>query len=217
MLSKNEMKKFAEQFFLGKIKLKKDPTIYGKTDSYHFAKDGLFIFFENDSILLRIPDVSFFTDNTEEITSKTKNYINAINTIIKIENNVRGNDLARKLDGDVYTEMCFKVRNKKITLDLFTLKSYFAIKQEKTNFGIIFFDIPYYCNQSASISVNLNNLEMPYNRPSNDLSVKTTPNKKISGDFDMFESSIVNEILDFNYLLDDVFHDQLNTLEMALL
>lgn len=217
MLNKKEMCNFAEQFFLGKVKLKKNPTIYGKNDSYYFAKDGLFMSFENDSILLRIPDVRFFTDTTEEITPKTKNYINAINTIIKIENNVRGNDLVRKLDGDIYTEMCFKIRNKRIILDLFTLKSYFALKQEKTNFGFVFFDIPYYCNYSANFSVNLDTFEIPYLRPSNNLSVKTTTNKKICGDFDMFESSIVNEILDFNYFLDDVFNDQLNTLEMALL
>lgn len=218
MLSKNEMKEFAEQFFIGKIKLKKNPTIYGKADSYYFAKDGLFMSFENDSILLSIPDVVFFTDNTEEITPKIKNCVNAINTIIKIENNVRGNDLARKLDGDIYTEMCFKVKNKKIVLDLFTLKSYFAIKEEKTNFGLIFFDVPYYCNQSTTFSVKIDNFEIIYHRrPSNDFSVKPTQNKKICGDFDMFNSSIVNEILDFNYFLDDVFNDQLNTLEMALL
>lgn len=218
MLSKNEMKKFAEQFVSEKIKLKKNPAIHGKTDSYYLIKDGLFMSFENDSILLKITDVGYFIDNTEEMTPKTKNYINAINTIIKIENNVRGNDLVRKLDGEIYTEICFKIRNKRIVLDLFTLKSYFAIKQEKTSFGFIFFDIPYFYNYSANFSIKLDAFEMPYtHRASSDLSVKTTTNKKICGDFDMFKSSIVNEILDFNYFLDDIFNDQLNTLEMALL
>lgn len=80
MLSKNEMKKFAEQFISGKIKLNKNPVIYGKTDSFNVVKNGLFISFDNDSIVLKIHDLRFFTDNTDELTQKTKNYINAINT-----------------------------------------------------------------------------------------------------------------------------------------
>lgn len=213
MLNKKEIYNFTEQFFLGKIKLKKNPTVYGKNDSYNFVKDGLFISFHNDEILLRIPDMNSFIVNTENLTPKIKNYIHAVNTIIKIENKVRDNNLARKLDGDVYTELRFKINNKKIILDLFTLKSYFAIKEKKTNFGFMFIDFPYYCNYSAKLSV-----EIPYyHSPSHNLSVHTSSNKKITGDFEMFTSSIVNEIIDFNYFLDNIFNDQLNTLEMALL
>lgn len=218
MLNKKEMQNFAEQFVSGKIKLHKKPVVYGKNDSYYCAKDGLFMSFESDSVMLSIPDVGLFTSNTNKLTQKTKNYINSINEIIKIENMVRGDDLARKLDGDVYTELCFKIKNKKISLELFTLKSYFSIKQKSTSFGFIFFDIPYYCNQSADVSIKIEPFEIPYyRRQSNNLSVKTQVDKKITGDFEMFQSSIANEVIDFNYFLDDVFNDQLNTLEMALL
>lgn len=214
MLNKKAMQNFAAQFISGKIKLQKNPVIYGKNGSYYFAKDGLFMSFESDSVTLNIPDVGLFTNNTTELTQKTKNYINSINKIIKIENMVRGNDLARRLDGDIYTELSFKLTKKQINLDKITLKSYFSRKQEKTKFGLIFFDIPYFCNMSVNLNVELDDFNMPYVKISDNLIVKQ---KKVSGDFDMFKSSIANEVIDFKYFLDDVFKDQLNTLEMALL
>ena len=47
--------------------------------------------------------------------------------------------------------------------------------------------------------------------------LKIGKNKSISGGLRILNNEVVQEVLDFNLILDDVFEDQLNTLEMALL
>lgn len=199
MLTKTEMKKFAEQFITGKIKIRKNTPVYGKSDTYHVSNNNVFIHFEDNIINLKVPNVSLFMENTNDLTPKMSNYIVTANKLVKIENIARGDDIPRVLDGQLYTELSFKVVKKEISLSVFKLISYYAIKERTTSFGLIFYDLPYYNNYSSHLVINIES------------------NNKISCDFDMFKLPIVNEVLDFDYLLDDVFNDQLNTLEMALL
>lgn len=207
MLNKKTMINFTKQFIDGKVKLQKNKTIHGKEDNYFIAKNGLFISFEDHSVVVKVPNINIFIEQNKDCPQKTKNYINGVDKIIKMENKLRINknkEFSGEIDGQIYTEILFKIEQNKFILDLFTVVGYFAIKQ--------------YPASVTQFKFGLMILEMPiWNRQSSEMIVKVKDNEKINSDFKTFESNYANEIINFKDLLEDSFIDQLNILEMALL
>lgn len=199
MLTKNEMQKFASQFVTGKVKIKKNEQIHGKSDIYYVAQNGLFVIFENQSIIVKVPNVGVFLDRVFDVTPTLRNYINNINKLIEVENKFRTSNWPQKLNGPIYTEMSFKNKVNKQVLSGFTLTSYPFIRTIPTDFGGVMLDLAFHTNNEHLIM----DFESNKNIVRSDLCVLTLP--------------MINEILDFKNLLDEVFMKQLNTLEMALL
>lgn len=74
------------------------------------------------------------------------------------------------------------------------------IKTRMTDFGFMIIDLPLMHHRSDNLIVNIE-----------------AKQKVIDSDFIVFNLPVIREIINFNNLLDEVFIDQLNTLEMALL
>lgn len=200
MLNKKEMQSFAEQFLTGKVKIRKNEPIYGKADSYHAVKDRVFIQFEESSIILKVSNVDLLIEHVSEMKPMLRNYINNMHKIIEVENKNRISDWPTRVEGQIYTEIAFDIKKKKPNLSVFTLIIYPMIKTRMTDFGFMIIDLPLMHHRSDNLIVNIE-----------------AKQKVIDSDFIVFNLPVIREIIDFNNLLDEVFIDQLNTLEMALL
>lgn len=199
MLNKNEMQKFASQFVTGKIKTKKNEHIYGKSDSYYVTKNELFIQFQENSIIVRLSNVGSFLDSMLDVRPTLRNYINNVNKIIEIENKNRNTPWPTQLEGPINTEISFNIKKKKPILSKFTLTVYPHIRCIPTDFGGMIIDLPLHYNNELLI-VNFESNE-----------------KVVHSDFRVLKLPFINEIVDFNDILDELFIKQLKTLEMALL
>lgn len=200
MLKIKQMKKFAEQFITGNVKIRKNNPIHGKADTYCAIQNEACIQFEDSSIILKVSNVGLLTDKLQEMTPKLRNYINNVNKIMEVENKHRENLYPMYLDGPLYVELVFSIKKKKTILSILKVYSYPAIKLIPTDFGGMIIDLPLMIHRSYDLIVNIES------------------NKKVvNSDFAVFKLPVVREILDFNDVLDLVFIDQLNTLEMALL
>jgi hypothetical protein len=199
MLNKSEMQKFASQFVTGKVKIKKNEHIHGKSDIYYVTQNGLFVQFEDHSIIVKVPNVGVFLDRVFDVTPTLRNYINNINKLIEVENKTRISHWPQKLNGTIYTEISFKIKENKQILSKFTLTIYPFIRSMPTDFGGMIIDLAFHINNEHLII----DFESNQTIVRSDLCVLTLP--------------MINEILDFKNVLDEVFMKQLNTLEMALL
>lgn len=200
MLNKKAMQAFADQFMTGKVKIRKNDPIYGKADSYYAVQNEASIKFEASSIILKVSNVCLLTDKLQEMTPILRNYINNINKIMEVENKYRNNLYPRHLDGPLYVELVFSIKKNKPMISILKVFSYPAINLIPTDFGVMIIDLPLMIYRSYNLIVNIES------------------NKKIvNSALAVFNLPIIREILDFNDVLDEVFIDQLNTLEMALL
>lgn len=200
MLNKKEMQSFAEQFLTGKVKIRKNEPIYGKAESYHAVQDRVFIQFEESSIILKVSNVGLLTEPLSEMKPMLRNYINNIHKLIEVENKNRISDWPVQIEGPIYNEVAFNIKKKKPILSVFTLIIYPTIKTRLTDLGFMIIDLPLMHHRSDNLIINIESNQ-----------------KVIDSDFIVFNSPVINEVLDFNNVLDEVFIDQLNTLEMALL
>lgn len=200
MLNKKAMQTFADQFMTGNVKIRKNNPIHGKADSYYAVQNEACIQFEDSSIILKVSNVCLLTDKLQEMTPILRNYIKNINKIMEVENKNRNNLYPRHLDGPLYVELVFSIKKKKPMISILKVCSYPAIKLIPTDFGGMIIDLPLMIYRSYDLIVNIES------------------NKKIvNSDLAVFNLPVIREILDFNDILDEVFIDQLNTLEMALL
>lgn len=200
MLNIKQMQAFTEQFMTGKVKLIKSNPVYGKADSYYAVQNEASIQFEESSILLKVSNVGLLTDKLTVMTPMLRNYINNVNKIMEVENNHRENSYPIHLDGPLYVELIFRIKKKKPMLSILKVCSHPSIKLIPTDFGGMIIDLPL----------------MRFYR-SYDLIINVASNKKvINSDLTVYNLPIVREILDFNDILNEVFIDQLKTLEMAL-
>jgi hypothetical protein len=200
MLNKKEMQAFADQFMTGKVKIRKNDPIHGKADSYYAVQNEVCIQFEDSSIILKVSNVCLLTDKIQEMTPILRNYINNVNKIMEVENKHRNNLYPMHLDGPLYVELVFSIKKKKPMILILKVCSYPAIKLIPTDFGGMIIDLPLMIYRSYDLIVNIES------------------NKKIvKSDLSVFNLPVIREIIDFNDVLDEVFIDQLNTLEMALL
>lgn len=200
MLNKKAMQAFADQFMTGKVKIRKNDPIHGKADSYYAVQNEACIKFEDSSIILKVSNVCLLTDKLQEMTPILRNYINNINKIMEVENKYRNNLYPMHLDGPLYVELVFSIKKNNPIISILKVFSYPAIKLIPTDFGGMIIDLPLMIYRSYNLIVNIES------------------NKKIvNSDLAVFNLPVIREILDFNDVLDEVFIDQLNTLEMALL
>lgn len=200
MLNKKAMQAFANQFMTGNVKIRKNNPIHGKADSYYAVQNEACIKFEGSSIILKVSNVCLLTDKLQEMTPILRNYINNINKIMEVENKYRNNLYPMHLDGPLYVELVFSIKKNKPIISILKVFSYPAIKLIPTDFGGMIIDLPLMIYRSYNLIVNIES------------------NKKIvNSALAVFNLPIIREILDFNNVLDEVFIDQLNTLEMALL
>lgn len=200
MLNKKEMQSFAEQFLTGKVKIRKNEPIYGKADSYHAVQDRVFIQFEESSIILKVSNVGLLSEHVAEMNPLLRNYINNIHKLIEVENKNRISAWPSQIEGQIYTEISFNLKKKKPNLSVFTLIVYPMIKTRMTDFGFMIYELPLMHHRSDNLIINIESKQ-----------------KVIDSDFIVFNLPVIREIIDFNDVLDEVFIDQLNTLEMALL
>lgn len=200
MLNKKEMQSFAEQFLTGKVKIRKNEPIYGKADSYHAVQDRVFIQFEESSIILKVSNVGLLSEHVAEMNPLLRNYINNIHKLIEVENKNRISAWPSQIEGQIYTEISFNLKKKKPNLSVFTLIVYPMIKTRMTDFGFMIYELPLMHHRSDNLIINIESKQ-----------------KVIYSDFIVFNLPVIREIIDFNDVLDEVFIDQLNTLEMALL
>jgi hypothetical protein len=200
MLNKKEMQSFAEQFLTGKVKIRKNEPIHGKADSYHAVQNRVFIQFEESSIILKVPNVGLLSEYVAEMKPLLRNYIKNIHKIIEVENKNRISAWPRQIEGQIYTEIAFDIKKKKPNLSVFTLIIYPMIKTRMIDVGFWIYDLPLMNHRSDNLIINIESKQ-----------------KVIDSDLIVFKLPVIREIIDFNDVLDEVFIDQLNTLEMALL
>lgn len=205
MLNKKEMEKFASQYIKGRVKLHKNPKIYGKSDSYSCLKNNVFILFENKSITVKLSKTETVVESFDTTSNTLLNYLSRLTKFIYVENKLRCGDYDRPLNGEFDSEIIFQVVNKNIKKDAINFKFYLDYEERQ------------------NISYFSNNYSFPYvdfflsHRRYEEVFLKIGKNKSISGGLRILNNEVVQEVLDFNLILDDVFEDQLNTLEMALL
>jgi len=205
MLNKKEMEKFASQYIKGKVKFYKNSKIYGKSDSYSCSKDDIIILFEDKSITVKLSNAEKVMEKFEEASPQLIHYVNRLNKFVHMENKLRSGDYDRHLSGEFDSEIIYQVINKNINKKTINFKFYLDYKErQQTN-------ISYNSNRYSWIDL------FSFYRRYEEVFVNIGRKKSISGDLRILKNEIVKEILDFNFILDDVFEDQLSTLEMALL
>lgn len=200
MLNKKEMEKFASQYIKGKIKLYKNTKIYGKPDTYSCFKDDILISFEEKSIIIKLSKTETKFENFDRKYNKLDYYLKGLKNFIDIENKFRDGYYDRPLNGQIDSEIIFQVKCKNITQETINLKFYIESQERDSTVNSRYPCFEFFLFKKRYEEVFL----------------KMGQHKNVTGDLRILQKEVVQEILDFNLILDDVFEDQLKTLEMAL-